>query len=325
MTDTKLYDATGRELVPDKMLSEQLVMYPVLGAIGTVLVPPVEVPRQFGVFPSLGGVTRLEQLQRAPGTRSKVLGYSIGSMGYFCQPYGASVELPGEDLANSDVSYRLAEAAARYIVSALTVAYESHVATILNATASVSSVFTVGSAWNASTNAGKALQAIEGVLQVVEDTGGYRPNVVGFGKSAWRSFAANSSVNAACGGWVTPGRVAEVFRVSTVAISENIRDASGEGSTLSPNALFDDVVYVMRQPVNPNANFEARHSATCYWLPSGERGSVPGRFAAYRHPFEAKIHAQPIEVACWMHSIITDPKLGAAIKGTNSAQAGGLV
>ena len=323
---TKLYDATGpRELMPDKMLSETIVMYPVLGTIGPVLVPPVEVPRQFGVFPSLGGRPRLESLVRAPGAVARRLGFGVGSVGYFCQGYAAAVEIPGEDLGNADISYRLAESSARFLTNALTVAFESNVASLLNENTSVSSVFIVGSAWNAAANAGKALQAVEGVLQFVEDTGGYRPNVIGFGKSAWRSFAANSSVNAACGGWVTPARVAEVFRVSTVAIAQNLRDASDEGLALTPNALFDDLVYVLRQPESPTANFEARHSATCYWLPSGERASVPGAFAAYRHPFDSKIHAQPIEVACWMQSIILDPQLGAAIKGCNSAQSGGLV
>jgi hypothetical protein len=323
MAIEKKYDATGRELGTDQIISDVIGGYQVIGAIGPELMPPVEMPRQFGVFFTLGGRPRLETLARAPGAQPKQLGFVTTSTDYFNQGYNAMQLLPVEDFGTG-VGNRLVVGAAKFLVNAMTVALEDRTATVIGTSTAVSTVYVVGSAWDAVANPGKAYQAVETALQYCEDQGGYRPNIVAFGKSAWRSFSTNSSVLAACGNWVTPGRVAEAYLLSKVLVAQNLRDASDEGLTLSPRAVFDDVVYAVRQPESPNASYEARHSAVAYWIPPGERTSAPGAFVAIQHPLDKKHHAVPVEVSAYRHPIIIDPKLGVAIKGVNSAQAGGL-
>jgi hypothetical protein len=132
----------------------------------------------------------------------------------------------------------------------MTVALEDRTATVIGTSTAVSTVYVVGSAWDAVANPGKAYQAVETALQYCEDQGGYRPNIVAFGKSAWRSFSTNSSVLAACGNWVTPGRVAEAYLLSKVLVAQG-GDAGDEGLTLSPQAVFDDMIYAVRQPESP--------------------------------------------------------------------------
>ena len=321
----RTYDATLNELIPVGPTHLRPAGYEPDGLIGLTLSRPEEMPAQIMQYPIFDAPTRLENYVRPAMTRAKQIRFNQGSVQVICINYAAGAEAPIEYYLNADLRDTYIEGVERGCEYAIRIAVEKAIKDTLNATTAVTSVFAIGSAWNASANAGRALQTVESVLQYVEDTGGYRPNVIGFGKSAWRAFAANSSVLAACGNWVTPQRVAEVYRVGTVAVAQNLRDSSGEGLPLSPDAIFDDVVYCVRQPKSSSVSFEPRHSATCYWIPSNERASVPGIFNAFRHPYDGKSHSQPVEVSCWIHPVILDNKLGAAIKGVNSAQAGGLV
>jgi hypothetical protein len=180
----------------------------------------------------------------------------------------------------------------------------------VGSSSNVSSTWTVKSAF---TGAGDAMTAVSGLLDGVQGIGGFRPDLVSFGKSAWGSFAANSTVIAPCGGWVTPPRVAEVFRVNTVCVHDGMFNSV---SGLPP--VF--TTFQTTDSISAFCTKGQRWGVRPYWLPPTIKAGP-----LYTEQYaDEKARSVYVEVGCWTKEVVADANLAGTLSGVNSSQTGGL-
>jgi hypothetical protein len=322
MTVVKKFDATGRDLAsPDPDLSRIVNEYPLFGLIAPSLCPPVRAGMQSGYFPVLGNPPRVEAMFRSPGIEPREISVDVSTVSFYTQGFGLWASAPLEDFQAADVARRYEESLSRTLTNYMRAAWEVRVSSLFAQATTVSTTFSCKSAWSGT---GRAFQTVENAINFIEDGSGFRPTVVGFGKTAWRGFSSNSSTLSALNGEVTLARAAERLRVSEVVVSEAVLDSAGEGFPYSPTPIWDDVIVITGQPANPGEVFGRRHSATAYWLPPGGGGSVPGQYVVDRLGIDSKRKSKGIMVSEWSGLVVLDPSLAICIRGVNSSQAGGV-
>lgn len=298
---------------------ELLSRYPIESAVADTIFPVIRIEEGPGTFvPIVGqGGGHLVPVERAPGVEANAIGMDVGSAAAYCRSRALATWVPVEYERADSGAWRLRESAILTLRRALTIDKESRVAAVLNSPSNVSSTFLPSSAWS---GGGNAARNIEHLINYVGSAGGLRPDCLAFGAGAWASFAASSAALARCGGWITPARVAEAFRVSTVAVSE-LRANVGAGSVRAYDPVFPaDVVVACR--VGVPGTFDARWGCTPQWIP-GAKEPV-GRYLVEVHPMSRRNKSTRIELTTWETEAVVDPQLAAVLKGVNSAQAGGV-
>jgi len=328
MEEIKKYTLGGKEMLKiyaegllfniSPALGETLARYPVEGVVGDTLFPPIRVSRgpvgSIPIFAQADG--RLEPTERAPGVEANLVGINVTSAQVQMRSRALATWIPIEYERGDDEAWDLRNSSALHLRGLLLLDKERKAAAAVNSPANVSSIFLPASAWN---SGGNAIGNIEYLFSHVGSSGGLRPDRVAFGSAAWTSFASNSFAVSRCGGLVTPSRVAEVFRVSTVAISE-ARYNIGVGARSYAPIFPADVVVAFRAG-NPDV-YEARWGCSPTWRPGGfETG---GRFLVELHPLSRRNQSTRVEVGTWETEAVVDSQLCAVLKGVNSAQGGGV-
>lgn len=316
------YYAEGLFFNRSTYAEELLTRYPVEGAVGDLIFPVVRVQNGPGLYVPVFGQddTRQVPTMRAPGTEANAVGINVSSVYAYMKSRALAAWVPIEYEKADDGAWQLRESAILHLQRGLTIDKEHRVAAAVNSTSNVSSTFLPNSAWNVS---GNAIRHVEHMISHVASAGGLRPDCLVFGAAAWSSFAVSSAVIARLGGYVTPARAAEVFRVGTVAISE-LRANVGAGADRRYDPIFPaDVVLACRVGV-PGA-FDARWGCSPQWFPGAPPAKEMPRYLVEVHPLSRRNKSTRIELTTWEEETVIDPQLAAVLKSVNSsAGIGGI-
>jgi len=300
-------------------LDAALQRYSPQGFIGDFCFPVISVGEQVGTIPAVAAADmRLENVDRAPGVEGNRVMFNVSSLQGIARSRSLSTPIPVELDFNTDPAWRLRESTALYLRDLWLLAKENRIASIVNSPANVSSTFLPASAWNAG---GNAFGNLETIISCVASASGLRPDRVGFGSTAWASFAANSTTISRCGGWVTVGRVAEALRVSSIGIGE-ARHNVGVGTDRKFVPTFPADKVAVFHGGGPENTFSPRWGISANWKPTGLQDV--GRLITELHPLSRRNQSTMVEVHAWESEIVTDPSLGAVLAGCNSAQSGGI-
>jgi hypothetical protein len=272
------------------------------------------VPTAFGggVVPLVGkGDNRADALVVAPAAEATLYQFDLEKSAFVVTRRAKKSAIELEIEKDSGAAWAWRERVTEGLTEMVRASLERSVFDAVGSSTNVASQWTVKSAF---TGGGLPVTAVLGLLDGVQAIGGFRPDFVSFGKDAWTSFAANSSAIARLGGWVTPARAAEVFRVSTVAVHDGQYNAAAPGLTPSfttfqtPDSISAFCTKGPRWGVRP------------YWLPPGiSKGPL------ITEQYEVKkVRSTFIEVGCWTKEVVVDNDLAGTLSGVNSSQSGGI-
>jgi hypothetical protein len=318
----KNYDATGRELHVDVPLSQAIMNYRTEGLLGEFIFPVVPVTKQSNMIPyiPLGEFSRSEVALRAPGTEANKVKFSVATMGYFCKNYALKYPLTIEDRENADEIWQVRQNGAYLITDLLRIQKELRVFNTVNSSTNVSTVFLPKSAWS---TGGNPLDALRTALNRVQDTTGFFPNNLVFGRTAWTTIQVNSFLRGLLyphgGGLVAKSDLASILGVGNIEVATGYYNSNAEGFSASLATFFDDAVLGFYNAPGSQIGPLPRYSATMRW-------SIPGipNMAVEVHPFDSKVKAEEIEVGVYDDEKVLDKSLGFILKGCNSSQSNGI-
>ena len=316
----KTYDATGRELHVDVPMSNLIINYRTQGLLGETLFPVVTVDRQSNMIPyiPLGEFLRSEAALRAPGAQARIVAFNVGSMSYFCKNYALKAALTVEDRENADRVWNLRENKAYQITDLINIGKEIRCCNAINSSTNVNTVFTVTSAWNGTTT-NNPITDIDKMLYNVQDTTGFKPNLLVFGQSAWRSFRVHSAVRALLfphgGGIPSVDQARGMFDVDRVFVAQGYYNTNAEGFSASLSPFLSDAVYGFYQPGGGAIGPLPRYAATFRWQLAG----VPSMTVEV-HPYDSRTKSEEIEIGVYDDERVLDARLGVCIKGVHSSQ-----
>jgi hypothetical protein len=314
----KNYDATGRDLHVDVPLSQAIINYRTQGLVATDVFPVIPVVKQSNMIPfiPLGEFLRSEIAYRAPGTEANRVKFSVGTQAYFCKNYALKYPLTVEDRENSDEIWQVRQNGAYLITDLLNIQKELRAFNMVNSSTYVNTVFVPNSAWNLNSN---PLTHLQTMLRQVQNTTGFYPNNMLFGRIAWQTIQVNSALRGLLyphgGGLVSKSDLGSILGVANIMDAQGYYSTAAEGATAVLTSFFDDAVLAWYNPTGTQIGPLPRYSATMRW-------SVPGvpNMAVEVHPFDGKTKSEEIEVGVYDQELVLDKKLGVILKGVNSAQ-----
>jgi len=314
----KNYDATGRDLHVDVPLSNAIINYRTQGLVGENAFPVIPVMKQSNMIPEipLGEFLRSEIAYRAPGTEANKVKFNIGTQTYFCKNYALKYPLTVEDRENSDEIWQVRQNGAYLITDLIRIQKELRVFSTINSATNVNTVFVPNSAWNLG---GDIVQHLLTMCYRIQDTTGFYPNYALFGRTAFRTVRTNSAIRGLLfphgGGLATPDMVGQIIGIPRVEEAMGYYSTAAENFPVALAPYFDDAVFVCYNPPGQGIGPLPRYSATLRW-------TVPGvpNMAVEVHPYDSKIKSEEIEVGVYDAEKVFDTKLGAILKGVNSAQ-----
>lgn len=314
----KNYDATGRDLHVDVPLSNAIINYRTQGLVGENVFPVISVVKQSNMIPEipLGEFLRSEIAYRAPGTEANKVKFNISTQTYFCKNYALKFPLTVEDRENADEIWQVRQNGAFLITDLIRIQKELRVFNTINSATNVNTVFVCDSAWN---DGGDPVRNLLAVCQRVQDDTGFYPNYALFGREAFRTIRTNSAIRGLLfphgGGLATTDQVGQIIGVGRVDQAEGYYSTGAENLPVALAPFFDDAVFVCYNPPGQTIGPLPRYCATMRW-------TVPGvpNMAVEVHPYDSKIKSEEIEVGVYDDEKVFDKKLGAILKGVNSAQ-----
>jgi len=320
--------ATGRDVHIDVPLSNVAIGYTPRGFIADQIAPVVPVNKQSDGYYiwSQADAFRVDDDLRAPGTEANVITRGVTSDTFFARNYALKDRIPYEDIENADAGFIFAKRSsrARFIKNKLMLSMEKRVALKCTSGSNVGSYSAVASAWTDYT-AGKSapIADINTGIQNVEDSTGYRPNSIIFGRYAWRHFREHADVIARIYGEVDKGKSARIvtieqvkalFEVDRVLIGGAYYSTADEGQAVALSQLWNDNVLIYFAPMQP----------------AGPDQEEPSFMYSFRWNkimnMEAQVHqlprakAEEVELGYYQDEKITADTLGFLITGVGSAQ-----
>lgn len=314
--------STGRgDLHTDQFLTNMAMGYRPMGAIADMIFPVVRVPKQsdkYAIFSRQEALT-VEDTKRSPGGEANKITRSVSSGAFYCENYALKIPLTLEDRENMDAAFysQLVTGRAQYLLDKMFLDWDLRVSNMVNSTSNVGSSATVASAWSA---AGNPLGNVNTGIDNVQDATGVRPNNIIFGLAAWRAFRRDSTVRNLIfgtnngGGYPSRSQVADLLEVERVMVGESFYSSSNEAQAESISKVWDDNALIYYAPSAPTME-RPSFAYTYRW----SRPAIPD-FSVERHPFNAKIKAEEVEVGVYQDELITGAAYSFLITGVNSSQ-----
>lgn len=276
-----------------------------------IVMPSFPAPFGSGIMPGIGrGDFQASDLTVEPATECKQHQFNLDRSPFLVARRAIKTALDEALEHDSAEAWKWRENVTIGCTGILNASLEKYVWDAVNSATNVTSQYTVKSAMN---GGGDAMTAVSGLLDGVQNAGGFRPDFLSFGKDAWPSFSANSSVIARCGGWVTPSRVAEVFRVNTVGVHDGQYNSESDlPSVFTPFQTPDSI--------SAFCTLGPRWGIRPYWVPPGFSGGP----LYVEHYADEKARCSFIETGIWTREVVADANLAGSLLGVNSSQAGGL-
>lgn len=246
-------------------LSNVAMAYRPRNMIAEMIAPIVPVNKQADSFPiwSSADAFRTEEDKRAPGTEANRIYWNVESDTFYCDNYALKDRIPYEDIENADLPYLVGERASRVrrIKDKLYLNWEYRVAEQVTSGSNVGSYSGVGSNWSDATDGNSdPIGDVNTAIYNVEDSTGYRPNRIIFGKSSWRQYRNHANVITRLYGHQTSskGRIVTLENVKTIheldvaLVGGAYYNSADEGQSQSLTKLWDNDVLVYFAPMNPS-------------------------------------------------------------------------
>lgn len=316
--------AIGHDIHIDQNLTNVAINYRPMGLIADMIAPIVPVGKQSDYYPvwSQADILRVEEARRAPGTEANKITRSVSSGAYYAENYALKTSLTIEDRENMDAAYvsELRNGRARFLVGKMGLVWESRVANQLTSGSNIGSYAACASAWTDYTNSDPATD-IWTAMDIVQDTTGYRPNRLLFSGTAWRNFRRNDNVIDYLHGDTGTGsprivsrqQAAALFEVDKIIVGEAYYNTADEGQSQSLSALWGDHVLTYYVPNAPSVE-EPSFMYSFRW----SRPGLPN-MTIERHPFDAKIKAEEIELGVYQDEVVTSSVLGYLFTNVTSS------
>jgi hypothetical protein len=229
----------------DGLLTNLSIGFKPMGFIADQVFPVVSVGKQSDLFVTYpkDHWFRQSTTLRAPGTRGRRGGYTVGSGTYLCQNYDFGTQVWDETVANEDTPLSAMTTGVEYVRTQLALDKEVRVQAVVDAGVGASATLTGASAWSDFDNS-EPLTDIRTARQTIRSSTGLRPNTAIIGQKAWDvirdhpDFVRRAFPGAGLGGTLTQDLFASVIlNVDRVLIGETIKNTAEEGAT----ATFTDV------------------------------------------------------------------------------------
>ncbi len=250
---------TGQGVHVNKPLANVAIAYRPAGMIADQIAPIISVNKQADAYNiwNIADAFRITDDKRSPGTEANKIERDLSSGTYFAKNYALKDHVPYEDIKNADVGFLFTERSNRveFIKDRLMLNYEYRVALQCTSGSNVGSYSAVGSAWSDYTNSDPILD-LQTAIGNVEDSTGYRPNSIIFGRAAWRHFRNHDDVISRVYGQTTTntGRIIStqnvkaLFELERVLIGGAYRNTADRNQTASLSAVWGDHVLVYYAP-----------------------------------------------------------------------------
>lgn len=294
-----VFAATGAELHVDVPLSNVAIDYQPPEMIADTLCPIVEVPFISGSIPKFdqGDVWRVPDDLRAPGTEANVVTRGVSSDSFLATNHALKTFVTLEDQKNADPIYvqKLFNGGAEFLKTQLLLSKEKRVAGLVTSGSNCGSYSAVASSWTDHGNA-DPLSDVQTALDNVQDSIGYRPNIVTFGTVAWRHFRRNTTVRNLIfgvnngGGYPNEAQVANILGVEKVNVGKAYENTGKEGQADNLATVWKDHVLVHYAPPTPSI-YVPSFMYEFRWAPSG----VPN-MQVERHPYDTRKKRSEIEL-----------------------------
>jgi hypothetical protein len=301
----------------DGLLTNISIGYKPQGFIASDIYPVVTVGKQsnlYAIYPKDHWFRQSNTL-RAPGTKGRRGGFTVGSGTYLCQNYDFGTDVWDETIANADNPLQPLQDGVEYVRTQLALDQEIRVAAQVDGGVGSSSTLTGLSAWSDFDNS-DPLTDIRVARQAIRSTTGLRPNTAIIGQKAWDvvrdhpDFVRRAFPGAGIGGTLTQEQFASVIlNVDRVLIGETIKNTAAEGAT----ATFTDVwsthlylAYVAPSPglMTPSFGYQFR------WNMNGS--SNPPAFAI-RRKYEEEMRTTILWTDYYQDERTVAPELGFKI------------
>ena len=318
--------ATGHDIHIDQNLTNVAINYKPANLIADQIAPIVSVGKQSDYYPVWNqcDILRVETATRARGTEANKITRGVSSGAYYAENYALKVDLALEDRENMDAAYvaELRNGRAQFLVGKMGLVWERRVSNQCTSGSNIGSYSACASAWTDYT-AGNSdpFSDIATALDVVQDTTGYRPNSILFGGTAWRHFRRHLGVIDLLWGDTGAGRTRlvsremarQLFEVDRLLVGEAYANTAAEGQTQTLSSIWGDHVLVYYAPAAPSIS-EPSFMYSFRW----SRPGLPN-MTIERHPFDAKIKAEEIEIGVYQDEVITSSVLGYLFTNVTSS------
>lgn len=314
----KRFDVDPGDVHIDAALSNIVINYRPKGFIADQIAPIVQVPKQSDRFYKISQADRFRTAEdaRAPGTEPNLISFDVSSDGYYCDNYALGSFVTREEIANMDAALDNRKIRSELISDVLLLNYERRIANLCTSTSNVGSYTATGSAWGTANAHPYDDQMTD--LQAIEDASGYYPNLVIYGKQAWRLWRQSDQIRALIfphgGGVPTLQHAKQLLEVDKVLIGGAYYNQAAEGLTMSLSKIWDDMV--LYAYVAPNPSKEVPTFMYSF------RWTVPGvpSMQVRTFPFDDKSGRQDIHIGYYQDEKIVDSNLSFLRTGVGSSQ-----
>lgn len=311
------FDATGRDIHLDAVLSEILINFRPARAIADDLFPIVNVKHQSDAFYTWnqGDLWRVPDTIRAPLTKAKMVGFNVTSDNYFCRNFELGAGISIEDMANADSVLQLKEERSMQVRGLLALDQELRVANLVINSSNVSTVSApLSGAWGIHDDSDPIYDIDTAAEQMRQQTG-YMPTDLVLGPTAWRHLKRNANVRqilfpqpggTRAPGTIVPAAAAGVFELERVHIAGMVRNTAAEGFDKTLVDIWGPHALLYYRPDRPSRT-EPSYAYTFRWKPAGSPG-----IAAVEY-FDQSIKGTIIEVGMYVDERIISSDLATLI------------
>jgi len=280
-TEVHGYDATGRDLHIDSVLSNILINYRPPGSIVEQIFPIVPVAKQSDVYFTFdqGDLWRIPDTVRAPLTAAKMADFNVSSDTYFARNYALSTGVSIEDAVNADAVLNLRQNKAQFIADLLTLDWENRVATTVINTSNVGTMTVPISLWSDhATGNSDPVGDMDASISEFRQRTGYLPTHLVIGWEAWRHLKRHVDIRnlifpSFAGGATGPGvpspkAFADLFDIPNVMIGGNMRNTAAEGLSQTLADVWAAHLLMYYSPGRPSKETPA-YGYTFRWQQGG--------------------------------------------------------
>lgn len=305
--------ATGRDLHIDAPLTNMTVGYRPKNLIADQILPTVTVPKQsdlYYIWPKAEWL-RSANVERAPGTRSPRVHFSVSSAAYFAPGYALAMEIPYEDIDNSDAVLDIRQSAANFVLDKLMIAWEQRIATLLTTAANVGSNTSLTNAWSDEIN-GDPVNDIYTGFESIRSTTGLEPNTMLISGRSWNNLRKHPDIidfvrgkgDNRGGGPVKEADIAAAFGLDKVLVGKGVINTAEEDAPGVYTEIWSTACILLHVAPNPGKMVPG-YGYTFQWTPP----SLPAPFGVSRRN-DDDIKAEIVEVMHYQDELVVATDLG---------------
>lgn len=181
-----------------------------------------------------GNWLRIPNTKRSPGTRPRVVDFSVSSDSYYCDNWALETETPLEVLSNADRAIAVRNSKTRFLMGGLQRDLENRAATLVNtANVGTSKSFTgTSSVFKVSNLSGDIISAVDSAHAAIQSATGVVANTMVLDWNVFSLLRRNALIldmyKYGRGGTLKEEELRNVFRVDRLLVSKGVKNTAAE-------------------------------------------------------------------------------------------------